>query len=133
MSLLTGALGMGRAQAESRFTETVTFYRVTGTHQDETTLEDVETRLTLHADIAARMKLSTLTVSERSIPGQQVAVQAPQVHVAVGATPDVRKDDYCECTASTVDPSLVGRRVRVTGWPQSGQVTAHRWPVSEES
>ena len=133
MSLLTGALDMGRARAEARFTETVTFYRVTGTHSDPVTYEDVEDRLDIHVDIPARMKLSTLTVSERTIPGQQIAVQAPEVHVPVGATPNVKVDDYCIVTASTADASLVNRKMRVAGKPQAGQTTAHRFPVREVS
>ena len=133
MSVLLGALNVGRSRAESRMTETVTFYRVTGTHRDPDTLLDVEDRLDLHVGIPARMKLSTLTVSERNIPGQQIAVQSPEVHVPVGATPNVKVDDYCIVTASTADASLVNRKMRVAGKPQAGQVTAHRYPVSEVS
>jgi hypothetical protein len=35
--------------------------------------------------------------------------------------------------ASSVDPSLVGRKFRVAGNAQAGQVTSHRYPVEEVS
>jgi hypothetical protein len=127
-----GALGMGRVMASSRLSETLKFYSVDGTTVDPETLEDVEDITVLHT-VAGRVKYPTLTVSERSAVGQVFATQSVNVHVAVGSAPDVRANHFFTVTASTADPGLVGRKFRVTGNPQAGQVTAHRFPVEEVS
>lgn len=132
MSILAGALRAGRAQAESRFTETLTFYTSTVT-QNPDTLIDTVTETAIHAAIPGRIKYPTSTVSESSAVGQVFAAQDVQAHVAVGSATNVRADHFCRVTASTVDPGLVGRVYRVKGSAQSGQVTAHRFPVEEVS
>jgi hypothetical protein len=121
-----------RALASSRFTETLRFYILNGTTTDPDTLEDVEDITVLHT-VAGRVKYPTLTVSERSAVGQVFATQSVNVHVAVGSAPDVRANHFVTVTASTADPALVGRVFRVTGNAQSGQVTAHRFPVEQVS
>jgi hypothetical protein len=127
-----GALGMGRVMASSRLSETLKFYSVDGTTVDPVTLEDVEDITVLHT-VPGRVKYPTLTVSERSAVGQVFATQSVNVHVAVGSAPNVRTNHFVTVTASTADPALVGRKFRVTGNAQSGQVTAHRFPVEEVS
>lgn len=131
MSVLLGALTMGRKQAVSRFTETFTFY-TSATTQDAN-LDDVVTETVVHAAVVGRVKYPTATVSESTAVGQRFAEQDVQVHVAVGSAPLVRADHFCRVTASSVDPGLVGRVFRVKGSPQAGQVTAHRFPVEEVS
>ena len=130
MNMLLGALSMGRAQAEARMTETVKagpLVRV----EDPTTLEMVDT---VRADQVgpALVKYPTLTVSEREVPGAQFGVADIVVKRPVTA-PVLPVGQWFEVTASASDPSLVGRRFRVKAAPQSGQVTSHRYPVSEES
>lgn len=75
----------------------------------------------------------SLTVSETSAGGQQVASAAPVLKVPIGAAPDIREGNLVRVTASTVDPTLVNREFRVKAWPQSGQVSAHRYPLEELS
>jgi hypothetical protein len=130
--LAQAATIMGRSMASSRFTETLSFYSDDGTTVDPDTLNDVEDVTVLHT-VAGRVKYPTLTVSERSAVGQVFATQSVNVHVAVGSAPDVRTNHFVTVTASTADPALVGRVFRVTGNAQSGQVTAHRFPVEEVS
>jgi len=121
-----------RGQAESRMKETVTFSRVTGeVTTDPDTLEVVEVRETV-ATTVARIKYRTLNVQDRDQGTQLIALQSPEVHVPFGAAPTVRTDDRVQVTASD-DPTLVGRLFRVTGRPQAGQTTAHRFPVEEIS
>ena len=127
MSLLGGVLGAGRAQAEARFTETFKTYTVTRVLGESG--EYTDTEVTVNASVAGRVKFPTLTVSEREQGAQSPAVQDVHIHVAVGAAPDVTVDTLWRVTASTVDPSLVGRVFRTKGLPQAGQVTAHRFPV----
>jgi hypothetical protein len=119
---------MGRRQAEARFTETFTAYAVDRVLNESTGLfEDTED--VLYASVAGRVKYPTLTVSEREQGAQVPAVQDVEVHVAVGATPNVAVNVLWRCTASTSDSALVGREFRTKGEPQSGQVTAWRYPV----
>lgn len=127
------ALTMGRGMAESRNTETLTFYVSNGISPNPDTLVDVESRTNLHVGIPGRVKFPTATVSESSAVGQSVASQSVIVSVAVGATPLVRTDHFCIVTGSAVDPGLIGRKFRIQGMPASGQVTAHRYPVEEVS
>jgi hypothetical protein len=118
--------------SEALFTETLSFYSVDGMTVDPETLNNVEAVSVLHV-VAGRVKYPSLTVSDRAAVGQVFATQAVHVHVALGAAPNVRTDHFVEVTASTSDPALVGRKFRVTGNPQAGQVTAHRYPVEELS
>jgi hypothetical protein len=127
-----GALDMGRFMAASRFSESLRFYSSDGVTVDPDTLDDVEATTVLHT-VPGRIKFPTLTVSERSAVGQVFATQQVNVHVAVGSTPDVRVDHFVVVLASSVDPSLVGRKFRVAGNAQAGQVTSHRYPVEEVS
>ena len=133
MSALEGALRMGRAQAEARFTETFDFFSESEGPIPEGQIDPSVIETPLYSDIPGRIKFPSLNVSDREQAGQLVAVQSPEVHVAVGATPNVKTDHFARCTASTVDPSLVGRKVRIAGMPVGGQVTATRYPVSEAS
>lgn len=127
---IDAALPFLREQAVSRMRETVTFYRVTG----ETTnadLEVVEVRETIVTTIA-RVKYRTLNVHDREQATQLIGSQTPEVHVPFGSAAGVLTDDTARIDASP-DPTLVGRVYRVTGRPQAGQTTTHRFPVEEIS
>lgn len=130
--MIEAALSHGRRWAQQRFTETFTVFTVTRVLNETTGLyeDDEDVR---HADVPGQFKFPTLTVSEREQGAQSPAVQDIVIKVAVGATPDVVTGDLWRCTASTADPSLVGRVVRTKGLPQAGQVTAHRYPVEAVS
>lgn len=132
MSLLGGTVAMGRAFIESTFTETVEFYRVSGTAVDPETLNEVETKVVVYT-VPARVKYASMIVAEKRGAGEVIGSQSVTVSVAVGSTPTVNTDFFCKVTSSTVDTSLIGRVFRVKGFPQAGQVTAHRYPVEEVS
>lgn len=132
MSLLGGTVAMGRAFVEITLTETVEFYRVSGTSVNAETLDEVETKVVVYT-VPARVKYPSLIVAEKRGAGEIVGNQNVTVSVAVGSTPTVNSEYFCKVTASTVDPSLIGRVYRVKGSPQAGQVTAHRYPVEEVS
>lgn len=119
-----------RGQAESRMRETVTFYRVTGETTDAD-LAVVETRETI-ASCIARVKYRTLNVHDREQATQLIGSQTPEVHVPFGSAAGVLTDDMVRVDESA-DPTLVGRVYRVTGRPQAGQTTTHRFPVEEIS
>jgi hypothetical protein len=98
---------------------------------DPVTLEPIET-VQANQTGPALVKYPTLAVSERQIPGVIAAVVDIIVKrpISVAIVP---VGHWFEVTASSSDPSLVGRRFKVKGTPQSGQTTSHRYPVSEES
>jgi hypothetical protein len=119
---------MGRAQAETRFTETFKAYTISRTGPDADGLY-TDTEVTVYAAVRGRVKYPTMTVSEREQGSQVPAVQDVQIHVAVGATPNVVVNVLWRVTVSTADPSLEGRVFRTKGEAQAGQVTASRYPV----
>lgn len=129
--MIGGVLGMGRRMAESRMSETVTvgrFELVRPPGSLDAVLTLVET---FYAGVA-RVKFPSASAQVKSPAGQQVVetnvvVSLPSGTVLVPAGVLVRVD------ASTSDGSLVGRLFRVDGPAQSGQTTAHRYPVVEES
>ena len=131
--MLLGVLAMGRVQAERRFTETFTFFSESYTPPAEGQIDPVLVETNLYVGVLGRVKFPSLNVSERDQGGQLLSVQSPEVHVAVGATPNIRADHFCRVTASTADSSLVGRKFRIAGLPASGQVTAARFPVEAVS
>ncbi len=132
MALLSRAsvIASGRSFQEASFTEII----------KAGPLVPVENPVTLETDYVVRadqsgpalVKYPTLTVSEREIPGSQVAVGDIVVKRPI-TEPVVPVGHWFEVTASITDPSLVGRRYRVRAAPQSGFVTSHRYPVSEEN
>lgn len=118
-----------REQAASRFTETFDFFtEADGT--DPVTLRPIIVEAAVTSGVAGRMRF-TDTQGEDAESGGQFPVKARQeVHVGVGAVvalPGV----MVRIVGSTADPSLVGRRFRISDRAQGGQVTAARYPVEE--
>ena len=124
-------LDRGRELALTRMTETISAGRFELTTNPETgapvrTL--VTEKYTGIAEIASR----SLDVSNREAASQDVSTQTLQARLPVTAGRLVEGDEVM-VTASTADADLVGRVYRVTGSPQGGKVTTHRYPVEEQS
>ncbi|TFD61128.1 hypothetical protein E3T43_01265 [Cryobacterium sp. Hh7] len=133
MSILGGALAMGRAQANARMSESVTVTTTTpGTTMDETTGTYPDVIVSHYAGIA-RIKYPTLTVSEKTPVGQTLAAQDVTLHLPVGLASQVSVDDVVTVTGSTVDSDLIGCVFRIKGLAQAGQVSAHRFPLRSDS
>lgn len=67
-----------------------------------------------------------------SAGGHTFAVMRPHLHLPItSASAAVRVDDIATCTASSVDPSLVGTKVTIAGIQSKTYMTARRFPVSE--
>jgi hypothetical protein len=129
MNMLSGALSMGRAQAKTRMTETVTCGPFTVSVNTET-LATTRTVTSVSYAGVAQVKYPTLTVSEREAGAQQYATGHVELKVPITA-PRIPINALVVVTASTVDGLLVAREYRVRAAPQSGQVTAHRYPLEE--
>lgn len=119
----------GRALAEQLMTETVRaglFKRTTVNGKAVRTL--VTERYSGRAQYVSR----TEVVSDATSASQDVATQSDIVKLPVSA-PRLHRGDEIEVLTSDIDASLVGRVFSVEGSPQSGSVTAHRYPVKEQS
>jgi hypothetical protein len=127
---LAFALAAGATHAESRMTEAVKVGPLVEV-EDPTTYEMVKTVQADQIGIA-QVKYPTLTVSERDLPGSQVGIGDVVVKRPVSA-PISPVGHWFEVTASSIDPSLIGRRYRIKSAPQSGQVSSHRYPVAEDN
>ncbi|GAA4762600.1 DUF6093 family protein [Microbacterium gilvum] len=128
MASVLSVLRDGRRLAEARMTETVLVGRfVDGT--DEETGNATRVLAEERYTGIGRVKYPSLTVSDTSA-GLPVAEQQLTVSIPSGS-PQCFEGDDVVVSASAVDGLLVGRRFRITGEPQSGQTTAHRYPVRE--
>lgn len=128
MTLLGGVLGMGRAQAESRMTQTwqVGFL---DEDTDPVTFEVIQLFDAVYTG-PGRYRSQTWTTSE-PMPGKQpVSVQSEELHLPAG-TSGITVDMRAVCTACPEDASLVGKVLRIKGRPSQGQVTAARFPVED--
>lgn len=119
-----------RAEAVSRFTETVTFFTVVKGEGENLQPIDVET--VIEADVAARLRSAARDPRDVPIAGQEPVVSKLTLSVGVG-TVRVGPSVFVRVTASSSDPGLVGVKVRTTDFPTMGQVTAWRYPVEQVS
>jgi hypothetical protein len=133
VSILTGALAMGRTLAESRMTDAVTVTRKDGEPVlNESTGDLVQAYETIYTG-PCRLVLRSGVVRDVDAQSQLLGVQRLELHVPVAGTSDIRNDDLFELTASTGDPSLVGLSGVVLGmFPHTGS-TARRLPVEVAS
>lgn len=118
-----------RAEAESRMTETVTV----GTFRmstDPVTLDPVRVAVSVRYEGKARIRWASRGVVNANGPDMPVSAQEPYMSVPVGS-PRIEVGDEVLVTASTVDPMVVSRLLRVDGEAISGQVTASRYPLRE--
>ena len=129
MSVLSGALRMGRTQAEARMLDAGRGFGLTE-GVDPDTLETIQVETVRYSGkfrIATRSTVS----SDRDAAGQSFASQSLILSVPVGAPP-LRTDDVWmveAVDADTGDPATIGRRYRVAGQDSGSQATASRYPV----
>ena len=129
--MLGGILKLGQRLTNAvRMTETVEIGTWTE-HTDPTSGEPVRVRTRSSYTGGAEVKFPTLVVGEKPVQGQQVATSDTVLKLPAGVAHQVRKNDLVKVTGSTVDGMLVGRWFRVKSLPQSGKVTAHRFPIEE--
>jgi hypothetical protein len=125
------ALARGRARTEARMTETIragVFRDGTDPDTGDATRELVEEHYTGKAEV----KSESLNVSTSDGAAQVVASQDRVIKVPIDA-PILPEGDEVEVVTSLSDTSLQGRTYRITGAPQGGQTTSHRYPAEELS
>lgn len=117
-----------RAEANSRMTEVVTVGLFEdGT--DETTGDPTRVLVEHRYSGPARIRWTGRGVTNANGPAMPVTVQEPVLSIPFGS-PRLLDRDEVHITAST-DPILVGRRIFIQGDAIAGQVTAHRYPLTE--
>lgn len=121
-----------RAQAESRFTETFTFFAATDGGLPDENGNPTQTETVLHSGVAGRVKYTGTQGQDVESGGQYPVVTKPEVHVAVGSV-DVPVGVFVRVTGSSVDAGLVGSVFRISEPCTKGQVTAWRYPAEEVS
>lgn len=125
-SLISQGLPNLRGEAQSRFTETLTFFtraEVAGADLDTDTVETV-----VASGVSGRVKFPAVQPRDVDAAGQTYSSGTVEVHVAVGSHAS-RYGEYVRVTASTSDAGLVGRVFTILRAPVTGQVTAWRHPA----
>lgn len=132
MSLITGALAFGRAQAEARMTDTVLITRNSTPALDDETGEYTPTVTTIYSG-PARLKSASTVVSAVDAQGQQLAGQSLRLDLPVSTSSGVQANDSVTVTASVNDPASVGLLLNVEGVFFQTDATARRFPVEVQS
>lgn len=120
-----------QAEAESRFTDTVTFFTV-ATGEDPVTLQPVEVETVVAAGVRGRLRSAARDPRDVPFAGQLPVVSKLVLSVPVGSV-RVGPSVFARVTASASDAGLVGVKVRTTDYPTMGQVSAWRYPVEQVS
>lgn len=130
---IAAALPGLRAEAISRMSETVTV----GTFSDGVdpeTGDPVRTPDDARYSGPARVRYGSITASGTASSAEQVGqafvVQAPYLSVPWGS-PRLYEGDEVLVDESASDPLLIGRVYQIAGNAAIGQVTAHRYPLTE--
>lgn len=123
-------LARARAQLERRMTETVEV----GNFKDDVAADGSPVRVLTTERYAGRgrIKYESLTVSDSDRASQLVTAQRPVLSIPTGS-PLLHKGDEVNVTASGADVLLIGRTFTISGTPQVGQTSAHRYPLKELS
>ena len=120
-----------RSQAESRFTETLTFFTAEES-TDPITLDPVTVETPVATGKPGRVKYTGTQGQDVEAGGQYPVITRPEVHVAVGSV-DVAPNVFVRVTGSTADAGLIGSVFRISEPCPKGQVTAWRYPAEEVS
>ncbi len=126
--MIGGALGLGRALAETRMLDACTITRETG---GDTFNEDTGTRAKTTVLVftgKCRVKHSGTAPKDTEAQSQLLTEVSTEVHVPLGVA-DVRAGDLVTITASPTRPDQIGRRYKVSAPFDGSQTTAVRLRV----
>jgi hypothetical protein len=124
-----GVLPFLRAQAESLMLDTCTINRPGAAVTDPDTGVVTNTNTLVYSGKCKVQSKNSATSTPEAGEAEFVVVSR-QVHIPVGAAV-VRNNDVVTVTASTLNPSGVGRKYRVEGFTPDTYDTAARIPVKE--
>lgn len=134
MSLITGALAFGRAQAEARMTDAVLITRPSDAEPvlDEDTGLYAPATTTIYSG-PGRLKSTSTVVGAVDAQGQNLAAQSLRLDLPVATSGGVQANDTVTITASVNDPSAVGLVLNVEGVFFQTDATARRFPVEVQT
>jgi hypothetical protein len=119
-----------RAHAESRMTATCTIERVAIGATDDDTLQPTKTSTTVWGGPCRIVRAQAQDAPADT--ADQIHIASEYVlHIPVGGTGGIRKQDLVTITASPDDADLVGRTFSVIAAAAYSQGTARRIPVRE--
>lgn len=122
-------LAQGRQKVAASMSESV----VVGTYAEtvnSTTLATTRSVVEEHYSGPATITYPTLAVSDREAAGQLAIATELILKVPTDAAL-LPVGDLVMISASTADANLIGREYIISGPPQAGQVTSHRYPLKE--
>jgi hypothetical protein len=120
-----------RAQAESMMLDTITITRPGAVTTDPATGQVVAAGEPVYSG-KARWKPATSQATTTDTAGTAVISSTPgEVHVPTSTPYVPQPGDVIVCTASTLNPHLVGARTVVKGRVVGSAVTAYRIPVED--
>lgn len=132
MSIASGVTLMGRRQAEALMDSECTITSVATAGVDPATGEYTTTTTTVYSG-KCRLRWPTALANEVDGAGQIIAKQSPTLSIPIEGTGDVLPDMIATITASPLDESTVGLKLRVKGVQFQTHATARRLQVEVES
>ncbi len=118
-----------REQAESLMRATITIVRVTGTTTDADGYEQPTTTPVYQGK--ARVVRSSQIATSADVAGRPTTIQRPQINLPVGAY-QMQVGDVANVDTNPDDPSLAGRRYRISGEAPAGSVSVQYRVAAEE-
>jgi hypothetical protein len=117
----------GRVFTEAQMISTCVVRRVVRVW-DESSGEYTEQNVDVYSG-PCLFKFDTTVVREVDVQGQGLVEQQPLLKLPVTTSGDVRVDDIAVLTVNPLDPSWVGKRLRIAGVHGHTYATARRFPV----
>ena len=130
MSIMGGAVAMGRSMAESLMSDSCIIQRKSATSVNEETLEVSQTVTTIYEGIC-RLTMQSTSVRDAESGSRVLLEQGARLDVPISGTSQIEPDDIVTFTQSEFDSSLVNRKFRISGVNHQSQATARRFPVTE--
>lgn len=116
------ALARGRRAAEALMADACTITRTTSTSTNRDTAQVSRTASVVYAGPCRFQDPQQPLPTPTTAGGAGVLVSTPQLQLPVAVT-DVRATDLVTCTASALDPGLVGRTWRARPAPRKTHAT----------
>lgn len=131
MSIASGAVAMGRKQAEALMESTCFIKRQTGTSVNSSTGVETPTYTTIYTGVC-RLRMPTSASNAVVAAGQSIEIQSPVLSIPVAATgsASVLTDDIAVVT-SPLDANVI--TARIAGFHTQTHSTARRFPVEVQS
>lgn len=123
------ALARGRTAALALMVDACTIQRRSGSSTDQDTGVDTPTYSSIYSG-QCRFQVAAPSASPTDVGQEQVFIQQTILQLPMTAT-GINNEDVVTCTASSLDPDLVGRKWWVKGVLRKTHATARRLSLEE--